>query len=105
MGHLDTLVPVELQGQILVVAPEPVELVAKGRARVETGRRQQAGQRLAQVHEARPASRRRLAPPGLLREAVLRAEHQRDPEQALQHAVVDLAGEIDAGLEQARAAC
>ena len=40
----------------------------------------------------------------LVAERVLGAEHERDAEQPLHHALVQLAGEVDARLEQARAA-
>ena len=66
-------------------------------------RRERPAERVAQVLERR-LHLVRAAPARLLAEPVLGAEHERDAEQPLHDALVDLAREVDAGLQQARAA-
>ena len=102
LGHHHALVPGELERQLLVVAPQPSQLLAQGRAGVEAGRRQRLGEGVAQVVQ-RALHLVGAALTDLLAERTLGAQHQRHAEQALHHALVDFAGEVDAGLEQARA--
>ena len=99
LRHLHALLPVELERQVLVVAAEPGELLAQGRAGVERRRRQRPRERVAQVRE-RAVQLLGAAAARLLAQLVLRAEHERDAEQPLDHALVQLAREVDARLEQ-----
>ena len=103
LGNLHPVLPVELERQVLVVAAEPGELPAQRRAGVEARRRERSRERVAEVgeggmHLARAALAR------LVGQRVLRAEHQRDAEQPLHHALVQLARQVDARLKQAGSA-
>ena len=95
--------PLELERHLLVAPREPVELAAQRHAGVHRRGRERPLEGVAQVGQ------RRLhlvgaAAPRLVAQPRLRPERQRDAEQALHHALVDLAGEVDPGLEQPRAA-
>ena len=101
-GHLGALVPVELERKVVVMASQPGQLLAQGRAGVHARRRKRARERVAQVAQRR-VHLIAAAPAGLVVQRGLGAEHERHAEQALHHALVDVPRQVDARLEQPRA--
>ena len=99
--HLHALLPVHLQRQVLVVTGVALELPAQGGAGVQHRRGERTRERVAQILQ-RGLHLVGAAAPCLLAQAVLRPEREGDAEQPLHHALVDLARQVDARLEQSR---
>ena len=92
-GTVDSPAPVDLDDEPRR-SPDPVELGRERRAGLGRQRRERSLERTAQV-----AQRLLHLDPAALAlgavERLLGAERQRDPEQALEHALVDLAREVE----------